>query len=102
MQVIQQHFSPVEYKSIGCLLTDNISLDRASQLTGIKKRNISRYRNLKNKNKIFDKFKKKKVNENFEVVLNAWGDVNVMTTSGKSQKRMPQRCWSENYEKYIF
>ena len=86
MQVIQQHFNPVEYKSIGCLLTDNISLDRASQLTGITKRNISRYRNLECRNKIFKKFEKKKFNENFEIVLNAWGDVNVMTTSGKSQK----------------
>ena len=29
MQVLQKHFHPVECKSIGCLLTDNISLDRA-------------------------------------------------------------------------
>ena len=101
MQVLQKHFLPVECKSIGCLLRDDISLDRSSQLTGITKKNISRYRNLKNKNKIFEEFEKKTMNENFQAVLDAWGDVNIMTISGKSQKRMPQRCWNENYENFL-
>ena len=38
MQVLQTNFRPVECKIIGFLLTDNISLDRASQLTGIMKK----------------------------------------------------------------
>ena len=101
LQIIQQDFSKTEYNSIACLLTDKISLDKASQLSGIKKSCISRYRNLKNKNKIFIELKEKKINENFRVVLDAWGDVNVMTTSGKSQKRMPQKCWKENYEHFL-
>ena len=101
MQVLQKHFRPVECKSIDCLLTDNISLDRASQLTGITKKNISRYRNLKNKNKIFEEFEKKRMNENFQTVLDAWGDVNVMTILGKSPKRMPQRRWNEIYEIFL-
>ena len=101
MQIIQQHFRPTEYKSIACILTDKISLDRASQMTGIKKSCISRYRNLKNKSKIFAEINKKRSNENFKSVLDSWGDVNVTITSGKSQKRMPQRCWDENYENFL-
>ena len=101
MQVLQKHFRSVGCKSIGCLLTDNISLDRASQLTGIiKKKNISRYINLKNNFFFFEEFEKKRVNENFQAVLDAWDDVNVMTISGRSQKRMPQRVWNENYENF--
>ena len=41
------------------------------------------------------------MNENFQAVLDAWDDVNVMTISGRSQKRMPQRFWNENYENFL-
>ena len=56
---------------------------------------------MKNKNKIFEEFEKKRRNQNFQAVLDAWGDVNVMTISGKSQKCIPQRCWNENYENFL-
>ena len=97
MEIIKKNFSPEEYKSIACLLTDKIPLDRAFQLTGIEKSCISRYRTLKNKNKIFEELNKKRSNEYYQTVLNAWGDVNVTVISGKSQKRMPEKCWKENY-----
>ena len=41
------------------------------------------------------------MNKNFQAVLDAWVDVNVMTISGKYQKCLPQRCWNKIYEKIL-
>ena len=103
LKIIQKYFSPIEHKIIACLLTDKISLDRAVTLTGINSYCISKYRYLKNKNEddIFTKLNNKRINENYRSVLNSWGEVNVVVISGKSQKRMPQKCWKENYDNFL-
>ena len=103
LKIIQKYFNPIEHKIIACLLTDKISLDRAVTLTGINSYCISKYRYLKNKNEddIFTKLNNKRINENYRSVLNSWGEVNVVVISGKSQKRMPQKCWKENYDNFL-
>ena len=72
-------------------------------MTGINSYCISKYRNLKNKNgdDIFTKLKNKKINENYISVLNSWGEVNAAVISGKSQKRMSQKFWKENYYNFL-
>ena len=32
--------------------------------------------------------------------LDEWGEVNVFTTSGKSQKRMPHKSFEDNYQTF--
>ena len=34
-------------------------------------------------------------------MLNSWGEVNMAVISGKSQKRMPQKRWKENYYNFL-
>ena len=102
LKIVKKYFSPVQHKRIGCLLTDKLSLDRAVELTGINNSSISKYRNLKNKNgdDIFAELKNKRINENYTLVLDSWGEMNVVVISGKYQKRMSQKCWKENYNHF--
>ena len=102
LKIFKKYFSPVQHKRIGCLLTDKFPLDRAVELTGINNLSIFKYRNLKNKDgdDIFAELKNKRTKENYTLVLDSWGEMNVVVISRKSQKLMPQKCWKGNYNHF--
>ena len=95
-----ENMCPVLYKSVATCLTANLSLNDAFKISGINYSTISKYRKKLNVSKLFVQKKHSNINESYMQKLDEWGEVNVFTTSGKSQKRMPHKSFEDNYQTF--